>query len=110
MLPKLQHQLKLMTVKKQAIASLNAEYQDYYNNCKTLSFSTHKNIRNDKCVTITQRLLQRNKLYLRCRLDGWYYTCTRGAVIQFKKNKKITPYNSVVNKEVRKALLQVLMK
>jgi len=97
---------------KSGIAGLSAEYQKYYNDCPTLSFTTHKNQRNVKCVSTTQTLLQKNKYYLKCRVDGWFYTCTRDAVIAFKKNKKIgsAPYNSVVNKEVRKALLQVLIK
>ena len=95
---------------KKGISNLSVEYQKYYNDCPTLSFSTYKNKRGVKCVSTTQTLLQKNKYYLSCKVDGWFYTCTRSAVIAFKKKHKIEPYNSTVNKTVRKALLQILTK
>lgn len=91
---------------KKSIKDLSAEYQSYYNKCPTLSFDKYKGKKNVKCVTLTQKLLRKNNLYLKCKVDGWFHTCTRSNVIKFKKKKGIKPYNSVVNKKVRLALLK----
>jgi len=74
------------------------------NTCLPLSFNTHKTKRNVECVRKLQLQLRKHKLYLNCRIDGWFYTCTRDNVIKFKKRHNIKPFNSTVDKKVWTAL------
>ena len=67
----------------------------------------YKNKKNIRFVGILQRLLRKNNYYLKCQIDGWFYTCIKQAVIAFKKKKGIKSYNSVVDKKVKKALLNI---
>lgn len=95
---------------------LSAEYEKFLNTCPTLGMDKirskkenkkYKNIKNDACVKTLQKLLQKNKRYLKCRVDGWFHTCTRDAVKAYKKDKKITPINGIVDKKTKKALLGI---